>query len=106
MVTSGVVGRKTIVHRAYGGRYPCVNDALAPLVIEAFPSRTRAKYAAFEDALRCDGNYPTAIAGMALVALDRGDVAGADTWLAKIARVPPQAAELVGEARAARARFK
>jgi len=69
-------------------------------------SRTDLAKIAFEDALHRDSAQPTAIAGMAVVALARGDVAGADAWLAKIEHVPSGAARLVAEARAARAKAR
>ena len=62
--------------------------------------------ASFEDALSRNSSQATAIAGMAILAARHGDAAAADRWLAKIAGVPPQAARLVGEARAARAAMK
>jgi len=65
-------------------------------------SRPEPAVAAFADALARDAAQPTAVAGMALVELDRGDVAAADAWLAKIASLRSDGVRLVAEARQAR----
>ena len=54
-------------------------------------------------ALKIDASQTTAIAGLAIVAIRGGDLAGADALLARIARLPDEAAPLVAEARRARA---
>jgi tetratricopeptide (TPR) repeat protein len=71
----------------------------ANLVLE----RIDAAAAAFEAATRVDPSQTTAVAGLAIVAVKRGDLARADALLAQIAHVPEQGAPLVAEARQNRA---
>ena len=65
--------------------------------------RIDAAVVAFEAATRIDAAQTTAVAGLAIVAVQRGDLARADTLLATIAHLPEHAAPLVAEARQTRA---
>jgi tetratricopeptide (TPR) repeat protein len=71
----------------------------ASLVLE----RLDAAAAAFEDAIRIDPAQTTAVAGLAIIAVKRGDLPRADALLAGIAHLPDEAAPLVTEARQDRA---
>jgi Flp pilus assembly protein TadD len=57
----------------------------------------------FDRALMIDASQTTAIAGLAILAVRRGDLAAADALLARIGHLPDEAAPLVAEARRARA---
>jgi tetratricopeptide (TPR) repeat protein len=61
--------------------------------------------AAFEQARRRDARHPDAVAGLALVALARGDKTAADQRLAEIARAQAAPGGLVEQARAERAKL-
>ena len=65
--------------------------------------RWAAAQSAFDRALTIDPSQATAIAGSAIVAVRRGDLAAADRLLGRIERRPAGSATLVAEARAARA---
>lgn len=71
----------------------------ANLVLE----RVDAADAAFDAAVKIDPSQTTAVAGLAIVAMKRGDLTRADALLAEIANLPEHAAPLVAEARQNRA---
>ncbi len=61
--------------------------------------RDAAAQAVFQRALAIDAGQTTAIAGLAILEIRRGDLAAADAHLARIARLRDDAAPLVAEAR-------
>lgn len=65
--------------------------------------RDAAAESAFQRALRLDAGQTTATAGLAIVAIRRGDLAAADAFLERISRLRDDAAPLVAEARKQRA---